>query len=222
MSSSAGDAPDELHTIAQEVLEVPRNARPDVLDITLTVDAQKADGFDANTVRAVAGTQKPSAWPTAGSKTSDERHSCTRAHRVEDPHPTLRSRPQSVAHPHPVTAVADLVDNSIDAGAAHVVVRFLMKGARPVGLQVIGDGRGMDSEGIGDATLTYGKKRNYKQDDLGHFGIGLKAASLSQAKTMTVWSGAHGSRPSEGVCARTPSTKVPGSRSSRPRTRRSK
>ncbi|GAB06338.1 DUF499 domain-containing protein [Gordonia amarae] len=49
----AGDAPDELHTIAQEVLEVLRNARPDVLDITLTVDAQKADGFDANTVRAV-------------------------------------------------------------------------------------------------------------------------------------------------------------------------
>ncbi|GAB06339.1 ATP-binding protein [Gordonia amarae] len=95
-------------------------------------------------------------------------------------------------HHTPVTAVADLVDNSIDAEAAHVVVRFLMKGARPVGLQVIDDGRGMDSEGIDDA-MTYGKKRNYKQDDLGHFGIGLKAASLSQAKTMTVWSKRHGS-----------------------------
>ncbi|MBD0022536.1 DUF499 domain-containing protein [Gordonia pseudamarae] len=49
----AADMPGDLHTIAQEILEVLRNAGPDVLDITLTVDAQKADGFDANTVRAV-------------------------------------------------------------------------------------------------------------------------------------------------------------------------
>ena len=47
------DMPAELQTIAQEILEVLRNAGPDVLDITLTVDAQKADGFDPNTVRAV-------------------------------------------------------------------------------------------------------------------------------------------------------------------------
>lgn len=47
------DMPSELQTLAQEILEVLRNAGPDVLDITLTVDAQKADGFDANTVRAV-------------------------------------------------------------------------------------------------------------------------------------------------------------------------
>jgi hypothetical protein len=46
--------PGELQTIAQEILEVLRNASPDVLDITLIVDAQKADGFDPNTVRAVA------------------------------------------------------------------------------------------------------------------------------------------------------------------------
>ncbi|MFA4084524.1 DUF499 domain-containing protein [Mycobacteroides salmoniphilum] len=49
----ATDMPAELQTIAQEILEVLRNASPDVLDITLTVDAQKADGFDVNTVRAV-------------------------------------------------------------------------------------------------------------------------------------------------------------------------
>jgi hypothetical protein len=45
--------PTDLQTIAQEILDLLRNAGPDVLDITLTVDAQKADGFDANTVRAV-------------------------------------------------------------------------------------------------------------------------------------------------------------------------
>lgn len=47
------DMPAELQTIAREILEVLRNAGPDVLDITLTVDAQKAEGFDPNTVRAV-------------------------------------------------------------------------------------------------------------------------------------------------------------------------
>lgn len=48
-----GDMPTGLQTIAAEILEVLRNAGPDVLDITLTVTAEKADGFDANTVRAV-------------------------------------------------------------------------------------------------------------------------------------------------------------------------
>jgi hypothetical protein len=43
----------DLRRIGEEILELLRNADPDVLDITLTVDAQKADGFDENTVRAV-------------------------------------------------------------------------------------------------------------------------------------------------------------------------
>ena len=48
-----GDMPTDLQTIVQEILNLLRNADPDVLDITLTVDAQKADGFDENTVRAI-------------------------------------------------------------------------------------------------------------------------------------------------------------------------
>lgn len=47
------DMPTDLQTLAQEILELLRRADPDVLDITLTVDAQRADGFDENTVRAV-------------------------------------------------------------------------------------------------------------------------------------------------------------------------
>lgn len=90
------------------------------------------------------------------------------------------------------TAVADLVDNSIDFGATHVLVRFLMEGPRPVGLQVIDNASGMDSVAIDDA-MTYAKKREYKGRDLGHFGIGLKAASLSQANTLIVWSKRYGS-----------------------------
>ncbi|CAN1559113.1 HATPase_MORC-like domain containing protein [Mycobacteriaceae bacterium] len=90
------------------------------------------------------------------------------------------------------TAVADLVDNSIDFGATHVLVRFLMQGVRPVSLQVIDNASGMDSAAIDDA-MTYAKKREYNGRDLGHFGIGLKAASLSQTNTLIVWSKRYGS-----------------------------
>ena len=89
------------------------------------------------------------------------------------------------------TAIADLVDNSIDAAARNVVVRFVTEGGRPMGLEVIDDGRGMDTETI-DGAMEYGHRREYSEDDLGHFGIGLKAASLSQAETLMVWSRRYG------------------------------
>jgi hypothetical protein len=112
--------------------------------------------------------------------------------RVVPPDPSITS---AIGRHHTlVTAVADLVDNSIDAGATHVLIRFLMDGARPLGLQVIDNGSGMDSAGIDDA-MTYAKKRKYRGHDLGHFGIGLKAASLSQANTLVVWSKRYGSPP---------------------------
>lgn len=110
--------------------------------------------------------------------------------KVVPPDPSITS---AIGRHHtPATAVADLVDNSIDAGASNVLIRFLMDGARPVGLQVIDDASGMDSAGI-DEAMTYAKKREYQGRDLGHFGIGLKAASLSQANTLLVWSKKYGS-----------------------------
>lgn len=90
------------------------------------------------------------------------------------------------------TAVADLVDNSIDAKAQNILIRFEQRGIRTVGLVVVDDGRGMDESTI-DSAMTYAKKRDYGESDLGHFGLGLKAASLSQAKTLLVWSRAYGS-----------------------------
>lgn len=112
--------------------------------------------------------------------------------RVVPPDPSITS---AIGRHHTlVTAVADLVDNSIDAGASNILIRFRMDGARPVGLQVIDNASGMDSVGIDDA-MTYAKKREYRGRDLGHFGIGLKAASLSQANTLLVWSKRYGSPP---------------------------
>lgn len=82
-------------------------------------------------------------------------------------------------------AIADLVDNSIDAGAHNVVVSFLRDEDRLVSLLVIDDGRGMDDDAL-DTAMTVGGRQGYDDDALGHFGAGLKAASLSHADSLTV------------------------------------
>lgn len=92
------------------------------------------------------------------------------------------------------TAIADLVDNSVDAGAAHVLIRFLEREGAVTGLRVIDDGSGMDSRGI-DEAMEFARKRAYGASDLGHFGLGLKAASLSQANRLKVYSRRHGAVP---------------------------
>ncbi|MDO3704073.1 ATP-binding protein [Micromonospora sp. C28SCA-DRY-2] len=89
------------------------------------------------------------------------------------------------------TALADLVDNSIDAGATDILVRFVQRGTRLVGLYVVDNGRGIEPERI-DAAMTVGGQRRYTSEDLGHFGLGLKAASFSQAASLTVLSRAAG------------------------------
>ena len=92
------------------------------------------------------------------------------------------------------TAIADLVDNSIDAAATRVHIRFLSSQGAVHGLRVIDDGHGMDAVSI-DAAMTFASRRNYTAQDLGHFGLGLKAASLSQADILDVYSRAAGSAP---------------------------
>lgn len=92
------------------------------------------------------------------------------------------------------TAIADLVDNSLDAAADTIRIRLLLSGGAPIGLQVIDNGNGMDDVGV-DRAMTYAGRRNYSDSDLGHFGVGLKAASLSQADTVLIYSRATGSEP---------------------------
>ena len=82
-------------------------------------------------------------------------------------------------------AVADLVDNSIDAGATNVLIRFIQRGPRLVSLCVVDNGKGMNEEELQQA-MALGRRRDYESSDLGHFGLGLKAASLGQAKSLTV------------------------------------
>ncbi|MGW0461164.1 ATP-binding protein [Streptomyces tendae] len=82
-------------------------------------------------------------------------------------------------------AIADLVDNSIDAGADEIVVHFLRDAKRILTLLVIDNGKGMDDAGL-DAAMTVGRRRDYGESALGMYGTGLKAASLSHASSLTV------------------------------------
>ena len=82
-------------------------------------------------------------------------------------------------------AVADLVDNSIDAGAKDVVIHFLRDGDQLVSLLIVDDGKGMSEEEL-DVAMTVGGRRMYDSHALGMFGTGLKSASLSHASAVTV------------------------------------
>jgi len=84
-------------------------------------------------------------------------------------------------------ALAELVDNSIDAGARHVLMRFVQRDDKLEQLVVVDDGDGMSNADI-DVAMTVGGERAYGDDEIGRFGFGLKAASFSQASVLTVLS----------------------------------
>ena len=81
-------------------------------------------------------------------------------------------------------AIADLVDNSIDADARNVDIDIQPEGAQ-FWIRVADDGIGM-SRGRLDEAMRYGSARSYGDADLGAFGLGLKTASLSQCRSLTV------------------------------------
>ncbi|MER7836812.1 ATP-binding protein [Streptomyces sp. NPDC096040] len=82
-------------------------------------------------------------------------------------------------------AVADLIDNSLDAEASQVVVHFLRDDDRLLSLLIVDNGRGMNDLGL-DSAMTVGRRREYGDHALGMYGTGLKAASLSHADALTV------------------------------------
>ncbi len=82
-------------------------------------------------------------------------------------------------------AVAELVDNSIQAGAKHVHI-FVSDGADGVTVSVLDDGSGMDSATLRLALQFGGSKRFADRSGLGRFGMGLPNASVSQARHLDV------------------------------------
>lgn len=97
---------------------------------------------------------------------------------------SLRSVGYSLA-----AALADIVDNSIAAEAGTVCVEFHWNGADST-ISVLDDGHGMSEPRLIDAMRpgTTNPLDERASHDLGRFGLGLKTASFSQARQLTVWS----------------------------------
>jgi hypothetical protein len=82
------------------------------------------------------------------------------------------------------SAIADLIDNSITAGAneVNVVIEFDGEASR---VFIADNGRGMTINGLTES-LRFGSRRKYGRGDLGRYGLGLKTASLSQGRCLSV------------------------------------
>jgi len=81
-------------------------------------------------------------------------------------------------------AIADVVDNSIEAEAALVAIDVEFDGDDSW-VRIADNGVGMKPEQLREA-MRYGAERQYADDDLGKFGLGLKTASMSQCQCLSV------------------------------------
>lgn len=84
-------------------------------------------------------------------------------------------------------AIADIVDNSISANATEISIKFSPYDAVPY-VSILDNGCGMTEQEINDA-MRYGSQSSLNErdsNDLGRFGLGLKTASLSQCRCLTV------------------------------------
>lgn len=87
----------------------------------------------------------------------------------------------------PETAIADLIDNSITAGATTVEIDLRWNEGRPFAA-IFDDGCGMSEQRLAAAMQLGGDGPDADRgdSDLGRFGMGLKTASLSQSRRLTV------------------------------------
>jgi len=85
------------------------------------------------------------------------------------------------------TAIADVIDNSITAKAKNVWIDLEWAG-RDSRIIIRDDGCGMTEKQLVDAMRPGSKSpvANREDDDLGRFGLGMKTASISQCRCLTV------------------------------------
>lgn len=96
---------------------------------------------------------------------------------------------------HPANAIAELIDNSIDAFATgvellieeHQVMVSARSRWRVRSLAVIDNGNGMDVEALGQALRFGGRVPGQGVHKIGKYGMGLPTSSASQCKRLDVW-----------------------------------
>ena len=85
------------------------------------------------------------------------------------------------------TAVADIIDNSISAEATTIDIHVKNEEGE-ISLAIIDDGTGLEEDELVSA-MRLGSKNPLEErseSDLGRFGLGMKTASFSQCKKLTV------------------------------------
>lgn len=82
-------------------------------------------------------------------------------------------------------AIADLVDNSIDAHSQAVRIRILRQHSVLRSVVIADDGDGMDEPTLRRA-MGFGVRSAMNAPRLGKYGLGLKSASFSQCSQLTV------------------------------------
>ena len=93
-------------------------------------------------------------------------------------------------------SVADIVDNSITAGARNIHIQFSWHGEQST-IAIMDDGCGMTEDKLVNAMRPGSRSPLEERDpaDLGRFGLGLKTASFSQCRKLSVGSKAAGHEP---------------------------
>jgi signal transduction histidine kinase len=74
-------------------------------------------------------------------------------------------------------AIAELVDNSIDAHATNILIRLIRTEVGLRDLLVVDDGDGIADEHF-DEAMRFARQRKYGDADTGMYGIGMKSSSL--------------------------------------------
>jgi hypothetical protein len=103
---------------------------------------------------------------------------------------------RDIGYKHTGTALDELIDNAIQAGASNVHIVYDFKGdsTKPVKIAVIDDGHGMESVMIRLAIIWGGTHRENSRDGFGRYGYGLPSASVSQGRRLEVYSLVEGSQ----------------------------
>ena len=112
-----------------------------------------------------------------------------------DPHMVVQAMRDS-RYRHPANAIAELIDNSIDARATNVEIlireewtRVNTRDRRRVcELAVLDDGHGMSAATLVKSVRFGGREETQSIRKIGKYGMGLPTASVSQCRRFDVWS----------------------------------